>query len=74
MVLEGKYWKRKLDIVCVEYQKWRIFYKKKLMPKKKEKMGVSDVISLLVGRATPDFGKYLFHIFQENVRMIFKKK
>ena len=26
-LLEGKYWKRKMNVILSEYQKWRIFYK-----------------------------------------------
>ena len=26
-MVEGKYWKRKLEVVAAEYQKWRVFYK-----------------------------------------------
>lgn len=28
VVLEGKYWKRKLSAVTAEYKRWRIFYQK----------------------------------------------
>jgi hypothetical protein len=31
VVLEGKYWKRKLATVTAEYKKWRMFYKNKIM-------------------------------------------
>ncbi|XP_028396739.1 MLX-interacting protein-like [Dendronephthya gigantea] len=27
LMIEGKYWKRKLEAVAAEYQKWRVFYK-----------------------------------------------
>lgn len=27
VVLEGKYWKRKLAAVTAEYKKWRMFYR-----------------------------------------------
>lgn len=27
IVMEGKYWKRKLEAVTAEYKKWRMFYK-----------------------------------------------
>lgn len=27
VVLEGKYWKRRLETVCAEYKKWRLYYK-----------------------------------------------
>ncbi len=29
VVLEGKYWKRKVDAVASEYRKWRLFYRDK---------------------------------------------
>ena len=29
VVLEGKYWKRKLSAVATEYRKWRLYYKEK---------------------------------------------
>lgn len=28
VVLEGKYWKRKLSAVTAEYKRWRLFYQK----------------------------------------------
>ena len=28
-MLEGKYWKRKLDAVATEYRKWRTYYREK---------------------------------------------
>jgi hypothetical protein len=31
VVLEGKYWKRRLATVTAEYKKWRIFFKNKIM-------------------------------------------
>lgn len=31
MVLEGKYWKRKLAAVTAEYKKWRMFYRNKIL-------------------------------------------
>jgi MAX-like protein X len=31
VVLEGKYWKRKLAAVTAEYKKWRMFYSNKKM-------------------------------------------
>ncbi|XP_011881739.1 PREDICTED: MLX-interacting protein isoform X2 [Vollenhovia emeryi] len=31
VVLEGKYWKRKLKAVTAEYKKWRMFYRNKLL-------------------------------------------
>ncbi|RZF45548.1 hypothetical protein LSTR_LSTR005750 [Laodelphax striatellus] len=31
VVLEGKYWKRKLNAVTAEYKKWRMFYRNQLL-------------------------------------------
>lgn len=31
VVLEGKYWKRKLAAVTAEYKKWRMFYRNKIL-------------------------------------------
>ncbi len=31
VVLEGKYWKRRLATVTAEYKKWRIFFKNQMM-------------------------------------------
>jgi hypothetical protein len=31
VVLEGKYWKRKLAAVTAEYKKWRMFYRNRIM-------------------------------------------
>lgn len=31
IVLEGKYWKRKLNAVTAEYKKWRMFYRNRLL-------------------------------------------
>ena len=47
VVMEGKYWKRQLDICTAEYKKWRVYYMKKIMPQTQAKMGVS-LLSLLV--------------------------
>lgn len=30
MVLEGNYWKRRIEVVMREYHKWRIYYKKRV--------------------------------------------
>ena len=46
VVMEGKYWKRQLDICTAEYKKWRVYYMKKIMPQTQAKMGVS-LLSLL---------------------------
>lgn len=30
VVLEGNYWKRRIEVVMKEYNKWRIYYKKRV--------------------------------------------
>lgn len=30
VVLEGNYWKRRIEVVMREYHKWRIYYKKRV--------------------------------------------
>lgn len=32
VILEGKYWKRRLTTVTAEYKKWRMYYKEKGLP------------------------------------------
>ncbi|CAF98521.1 unnamed protein product, partial [Tetraodon nigroviridis] len=41
IVLEGSYWKRRIEVVIKEYHKWRIYYKKRLQRKK------DDILSFL---------------------------
>ncbi|XP_038565653.1 carbohydrate-responsive element-binding protein-like [Micropterus salmoides] len=41
IVLEGSYWKRRIEVVIKEYHKWRIYYKKRLQSKK------HDILSML---------------------------
>ncbi|XP_053313215.1 carbohydrate-responsive element-binding protein [Spea bombifrons] len=36
VVLEGNYWKRRIEVVMKEYNKWRIYYKKRLRKLHKE--------------------------------------
>uniref|UniRef100_A0A8D0H450 MLX interacting protein like n=1 Tax=Sphenodon punctatus TaxID=8508 RepID=A0A8D0H450_SPHPU len=36
VVLEGKYWKRRIEVVMKEYHKWRIYYKKRLRKSSRE--------------------------------------
>ncbi|KAK5888000.1 hypothetical protein CesoFtcFv8_016544 [Champsocephalus esox] len=40
IVLEGSYWKRRIEVVIKEYHKWRIYYKKRLQKKK------DDILSM----------------------------
>ncbi|KAM8834941.1 carbohydrate-responsive element-binding protein isoform 1-T1 [Synchiropus picturatus] len=41
IVLEGSYWKRRIEVVIKEYHKWRIYHKKRLQKKK------DDILSML---------------------------
>ncbi|KAM4620103.1 carbohydrate-responsive element-binding protein isoform 2-T2 [Polymixia lowei] len=41
IVLEGSYWKRRIEVVIKEYHKWRIYYKKRLQKNK------DDLLSML---------------------------
>ncbi|XP_051903780.1 carbohydrate-responsive element-binding protein-like [Hippocampus zosterae] len=41
IVLEGSYWKRRIEVVIKEYHKWRIYYKKRLQ---KEKDGILSML------------------------------
>uniref|UniRef100_A0A665U8U1 Carbohydrate-responsive element-binding protein-like n=1 Tax=Echeneis naucrates TaxID=173247 RepID=A0A665U8U1_ECHNA len=40
IVLEGSYWKRRIEVVIKEYHKWRIYYKKRVRKK-------DDIFSML---------------------------
>uniref|UniRef100_A0A667ZYS1 Carbohydrate-responsive element-binding protein-like n=1 Tax=Myripristis murdjan TaxID=586833 RepID=A0A667ZYS1_9TELE len=41
IILEGSYWKRRIEVVIKEYHKWRIYYKKRLQKNK------DDLLSML---------------------------
>ncbi|XP_008331021.1 carbohydrate-responsive element-binding protein [Cynoglossus semilaevis] len=41
IVLEGSYWKRRIEVVIKEYHKWRIYHKKRLHKKK------DDILTML---------------------------
>ena len=41
VVLEGKYWKRRLECVTAEYKKWRVYYKDRL--RRPEEMFMDEV-------------------------------
>ncbi|XP_057677895.1 carbohydrate-responsive element-binding protein-like isoform X2 [Corythoichthys intestinalis] len=40
IVLEGSYWKRRIEVVIKEYHKWRIYYKKRLQKEKERIMSM----------------------------------
>ncbi|EFX75286.1 hypothetical protein DAPPUDRAFT_56271 [Daphnia pulex] len=45
VVLEGKYWKRRLATVTAEYKKWRIFFKNQMMGRASKDL--NDIVSLI---------------------------
>ncbi|KAM9728060.1 carbohydrate-responsive element-binding protein isoform 3-T3 [Menidia menidia] len=61
IILEGSYWKRRIEVVIKEYHKWRIYYKKRLQKKK------DDILSMLqegqISQAKLE--KRSHHIYQE---------
>lgn len=44
VVLEGKYWKRKLNAVTAEYKKWRLFYRNQMLSPSRDDGNVSKSI------------------------------
>uniref|UniRef100_UPI003AB0677B carbohydrate-responsive element-binding protein n=1 Tax=Centroberyx gerrardi TaxID=166262 RepID=UPI003AB0677B len=63
IVLEGSYWKRRIEVVIKEYHKWRIYYKKRVQKNK------DDLLSMLqqgqICRA--ELEKWSNQIYQEPV-------
>ncbi|KAK9974039.1 hypothetical protein ABG768_022148 [Culter alburnus] len=61
---EGKYWKRRIEIVIREYHKWRTYFKKRLQKHKDEDLssllkGAEEQFSLF-GEVCPDTYRVLF--------------
>lgn len=54
IVLEGKYWKRKLAAVTAEYKKWRMFYRNNLHGLQPKEDMLSDVEALLIDSNSMD--------------------
>lgn len=44
VVLEGKYWKKKLEAVTTEYQKWRMYYREVLGKKTSQEKALMDEV------------------------------
>lgn len=44
VVLEGKYWKRKLEAVTAEYKKWRMFYRNQALGHTRD---ITDIVSYI---------------------------
>lgn len=62
---EGKYWKRRIEIVIREYHKWRTYFKKRLQKHKDEDLssllkGAEEQFSLF-GEVCPDTCRVLFY-------------
>lgn len=61
---EGKYWKRRIEIVIREYHKWRTYFKKRLQKHKDEDLsslltGAEEQLSLF-GEVCPDTCRFPF--------------
>lgn len=51
VVLEGKYWKRKLAAVTAEYKKWRMFYRNKILGwTNKDGMDMVSIMTMIISR------------------------
>uniref|UniRef100_A0A087XU29 MLX interacting protein like n=1 Tax=Poecilia formosa TaxID=48698 RepID=A0A087XU29_POEFO len=48
IILEGSYWKRRIEVVIKEYHKWRIYYKKRLQKKKDDILSMLQEVSVLI--------------------------
>ena len=47
VVLEGKYWKRRMQSVTSEYQKWRLFFKDRFSKTPEDQRLMQEVSALL---------------------------
>lgn len=56
IVLEGSYWKQRIEVVIREYHKWRIYYKKR--------------VRTLFFFTEHRFSSLLLHIFAHNTTML----
>lgn len=52
VVLEGKYWKRRIEVVMKEYHKWRIYHKKRVSTLFLSPVSLTPQAGLLGERAT----------------------
>lgn len=53
VVLEGNYWKRRIEVVMREYHKWRIYYKKRVSGGPRGKAGAGLCCSWKSPRRSP---------------------
>ncbi|XP_039938468.1 carbohydrate-responsive element-binding protein [Hirundo rustica] len=60
VVLEGNYWKRRIEVVMREYHKWRIYYKKRLRKSTREEEISSPKRDENVWRPTEKWCNQLF--------------
>ncbi|XP_014110567.1 PREDICTED: carbohydrate-responsive element-binding protein isoform X10 [Pseudopodoces humilis] len=60
VVLEGNYWKRRIEVVMREYHKWRIYYKKRLRKSAREEEICSPKQDEDVWRPTEKWCNQLF--------------
>ncbi|CAN8197172.1 unnamed protein product [Coccothraustes coccothraustes] len=60
VVLEGNYWKRRIEVVMREYHKWRIYYKKRLRKSTREGEISSPKLDEDVWRPTEKWCNQLF--------------
>ncbi|XP_059511482.1 carbohydrate-responsive element-binding protein isoform X2 [Stegostoma tigrinum] len=65
IVLEGNYWKRRIEVVIKEYHKWRIYFKKRL-PKNRDD-GLSSLVKQDV--VTKNVQKWSSEDLQDSVSM-----
>nr|XP_015223328.1 PREDICTED: carbohydrate-responsive element-binding protein-like isoform X2 [Lepisosteus oculatus] len=65
IVLEGSYWKRRIEVVIKEYHKWRIYHKKRLQKNKNGRLSMLDKR----GVYRKGVSKWPCQMFPEPVRM-----
>ncbi|XP_064425140.1 carbohydrate-responsive element-binding protein [Latimeria chalumnae] len=66
IVLEGNYWKRRIEVVIKEYHKWRIYYKKRLQKINKD----GELCNVVKeGILTKDTEKWCGPVFQDPIPM-----
>ncbi|XP_033833683.1 carbohydrate-responsive element-binding protein-like isoform X1 [Periophthalmus magnuspinnatus] len=61
IVLEGSYWKRRIEVVIKEYHKWRIYYKKRLQKKKNDILSMFQEGQICQGK----LDKWSYPMYQE---------
>lgn len=65
IVLEGSYWKQRIEVVIKEYHKWRIYYKKRVKNLFLQNRFLSLVLHIFTpARDTAVLDKWLVHTFK----------